>query len=318
MAQATLPKKKAKSKTVVDANGAAAEKPGPTSAPPVMKVTRYDQVSTFMMALVFGLVIAAFWLGVIYFTNRVVDSGDAVPVEIFEIGGEQGDSLDETLKVESPEDVTDDPSLADIEDEVQVEDTIENVIELAETASQQVEQQYEVATDSAGKPGSATGTGQRAFGSGPGTGNAHPPGARWFIRWSDQGSIDSYARQLDQFGIQLGVMLPGGEIVICTNLATAKPTVNRHKGKNPRKGWMYFTWAGGGRKVSDQKLLKKAGVDVGQGVILHFYPKQTEIKLLTLEKQYQNRDVKDIRRTYFVVRRAGSQYEFIVARQSSK
>ena len=80
---------------------------------------------------------------------------------------------------------------------------------------------------------------------------------------------------------------------------------------------LYFTWRGGLRKAGDLDLFQKAGVNATNAVmILHFYPPKTENVLANIEQNYKNRKAIEIKRTYFVVRRAKDGYEFAVSSQT--
>ena len=142
-----------------------------------------------------------------------------------------------------------------------------------------------------------------------------PREQRWFVRFGDRGTLSEYARQLDFFGIVLAALLPGGKMVYISQLSKAKPkTRTVTSGSNEKR--MYMTWQGGGRRKTDLELFQKVGINVGSGLIFHFYPNKTELMLARLERDYRKRPIKQIRRTYFVVRRKRSAYEFVVARQS--
>ena len=52
---------------------------------PVLKVTRYDLVTSFMIAIVVGLVIAVVWLTAIWLTNRLPKTDDRVDLELIEL-----------------------------------------------------------------------------------------------------------------------------------------------------------------------------------------------------------------------------------------
>ncbi|MGH7200365.1 MAG: hypothetical protein ACREJB_07145, partial [Planctomycetaceae bacterium] len=124
-----------------------------------------------------------------------------------------------------------------------------------------------------------------------------------------------YARQLDFFGIELGALLPEGKLVYLSNLSNSTPSkkiISTGSGEQR----LYMTWRGGGRKLADVQLFQKAGVDVRSATIFHFYPQKTEQMLARLELSYRNRPVREIRRTYFAVERAGNGYQFVVTRQS--
>jgi len=219
------------------------------------------------------------------------------------------------LQVDSPEPPTQDAALTDIDSEVtEMEETLENVIDVADQATSQAPQQFEVDYETSGKRGSATGTGRRALGSG-GDGAGVPREQRWFVRFSDSGTIDTYARQLDFFGIEFGLLTPDGRLVYVSNFTKARPdTRTVGTGKNEQR--LYMTWQGGGRKSADLKLFQRAGIDARVGTIFHFYPAKVEQNLAQLELGYRNRKIEEIRRTYFVVEDEGNGYKFVVTRQT--
>ena len=284
---------------------------------PVIRVTSYDKVSAFLIALVMGLILSVVWLAVVWANNRVSVTESTADLEILEMpGGVPDGAPDETLNVESPAEISDDPSLAEVPaEESEVQEMIENVIELADEATNQAEKQYELGLQNAGKPGSAKGTGRRPLGEGGGPGSGFPREQRWFVRFSDTGSVSAYAQQLQFFGIELGALLPGGKLHYLTDLTAAKPTLRTAStGKDEKR--LYMTWRGGSRRGADVELFKKAGVDVAGATLFHFYPPPVEQALAVLERDYANRPVKDIRRTYFAVRPASGRFEFYVTRQS--
>ena len=77
-----------------------------------------------------------------------------------------------------------------------------------------------------------------------------------------------------------------------------------------------MTWQAGNRKAADEKLFQKINVGVSDAILFHFYPKKTEQLLLQVEFDYAKRKASEIRRTYFVVAKKGSGYQFIVTRQT--
>ncbi|MCH7688426.1 MAG: hypothetical protein IH899_17385, partial [Planctomycetes bacterium] len=141
---------------------------------------------------------------------------------------------------------------------------------------------------------------------------------RWFVRFEDRAALDEYARQLDFFKIEMGVLFIGEKsMMVLSNLSKSRPTKKTVTASSMGKDKIHFNWSGGSRKKADLKLLEKAGVsNAAAGMIFHFYPRKTQAKLLRNEKAYRNRPAKEIRRTYFTVKRAGSGYEFQVTRQS--
>ena len=304
-------------RVVLDRQVAPLSSPPPQSAPePVLKETRFDLVSSSMMALVIGLGLSVVWLTVVWLTNRLPTAAGPVPVELIEVaGGSEDGAIDETLLVESPEEISDDPSVAEtFAEETEIQEVLDNVLELSDQAANLAQQQFETDSRNAGTPGSATGTGRRALGMGPGEGG-FPREQRWFVRFASEGTLDEYARQLEFFGIELAALFPSGEMIYLSDLSSPNPrkrSVNSGKGESR----MYMTWRGGDRKQGDMKLFGRAKVDVRGATILHFYPQQTEAMLAQLEHSYRNRPADQIRRTYFTVVGSGTGYEFRVTRQT--
>ncbi|WP_299466911.1 hypothetical protein [uncultured Gimesia sp.] len=283
---------------------------------PVMRVTQYDQVSSSLIAIVLALIIAVLWLSIVWITNRLPQTENEVALEMIDLaGGAEDGSPDESLLVESPEDPIDDPSQVDTPDEEnQVEEMLDSVVELSDKATQQVQQQMQTDLANSGKVGSAAGTGKRALGFGPGK-KGLPREQRWFIKFSDRGSLIDYAKQLDYFKIELGALLKSGKMIYLSDVSSDKP-VTRTESSGAEEKRLYMTWQGGERKTSDLSLFKKAGHNVTGAILFHFYPKETENKLLTIEKQYRNKNFDEIRRTYFTVRGDRAGYNFEVTRQT--
>ncbi len=288
----------------------------PKNSTPVLRVTTYERVSSSLITVVIALTIAALILGTIWFLNRRPPPIDAIPLELIELpGGEPDGFVDETLNLESPEEEIPDPSLAETpSEESEIQEMLEVVVDLADVASQQTQEQFDTAAENTGKVGSASGTGRRALGMGPGV-SGMPRSQRWFIRFSDRATVEQYASELEFFGIELGVLKADeGKLYIISNLTAARPkvrTVNTGKGETR----LYMTWQGGNRREADSKLFRKAGIDVGRDLILHFYPPKTEGLLARLERDKSRKPVEQISRTYFVVQKARSGgYEFVVTR----
>lgn len=282
---------------------------------PVLKVTRYERVSSSLMAIVMSLVFAVAFLFLIWITNRPQQAESDAELEIVELSGGFEDGFpDETLNVESPEEMTPDPSIPDLPtEETEIAESIESVMELSEDASMQMPQQVDVAFENSGKQGSAVGTGRRPLGAGPGTGG-FPRHQRWFVRFPDRGTLDDYAKQLDYFGIELAVLVEGGGIAYVSNLSSPAPQVRRAtSGKGENR--LFFTWQGGNRRAADLQLFQKAGLQVSGGTIFHFYPPEAEKMLAEAEVKYRNRKVADIRRTYYTVTTTGGGYKFEVTNQ---
>jgi len=288
---------------------------------PHIKLTKYDvAVSTLITtATCAGL---AFMVMVFIWLSNLLPSPVSREVTMLPAGDggwEDGDP-DATPNVESPEDATLDPSLANEETEVtELEEVTEQVIEVAENAATLVAPNEFTDSKNTGMPGSADGTGGRPLGSGgPGRGGAKRE-QRWFVEFADKGDLKSYAAQLDFFGIELGALFADdGRLMYMSNMQQARPTIREIRateGEAERR--LFMNWADGSedRRKADVELFQKAGVDASQAGIMHFYPAATEETLATIEQEFGGRTPNEIRRTYFRVRKAGSGFEFFVQNQ---
>src|SRR5436190_5893020 len=137
-------------------------RPMPAPRPPVIRVTRYDVVSSVLMAVGIALVLAMVGLIATWLATRLPKPHAAVPVELIELpGGSEDGVVGETLQLESPADPSRDANLAEVRaDETEIQQMLDNVLELAEEAVNQSPRQFELDTRNAGKPGSAQGTGR--------------------------------------------------------------------------------------------------------------------------------------------------------------
>jgi len=290
---------------------------GPVHPEPVMKLTRYDRVSSGMIAAFLFLILSTGVAASYWYATRPPREPELIPMELLDLsGGDPDGATEDAFEVESPEELVDDASLAEeVSEEVELQEMLDNVVELSDQAAMQLQQVNATGEQNVGNPGSAVGSGRRPLGSGPGSGGL-PREQRWYIRYADQSELDEYARQLDHFGIELGALLPVGELVYISKLSTATPAVRRvNTGSNEKR--LYMTWRGGERRQADAKLFTKAGIHVGRSEIFHFYPPKVEQLLATLEYNYAKRSAKDIRRTYFVVEsKPGGAYELVVTRQT--
>jgi hypothetical protein len=282
-----------------------------------MRVTPYDRVSSFMMSAVLASIVTVIAIVCWWYATRPAPEPVLVPIDFVAGGGYEDGSPDETLNVESPEE--ENPNAAPVEeqmDEQQIEEVLDAVVELSDRATEQVEQVLASDAATSGTPGSFHGTGGRPLGEGGGAGGGVARENRWFITFADKESIELYAKQLDFFGIELGVIYPQrGELVYVSKFSQgtpAKRVVQTGKGEMR----LYMTWQGGQRKAADIKLLQKAGVDPTGGVMVQFYPAQTEQLLAQAERSYANRPEREIRRTYFVIVPRGAGYSFAVSRQA--
>lgn len=299
-------------------------------AQPVLKVTLYERVSSALMAAMLGVGAILFAAVTYWLAHRPPPELKVVPLEIVQLepevdfGGSLEGVVGGTAEVDTGTDGGGGGGESVGSDVPTLESTLETVTSVAGTAAQQSTQAYLDAapptsnTTGAGSGGSGTGVGggRPPLGFGPGKGGGVPRELRWFVSFADDNSLDEYAKQLDAFGIELGVLMPDGRLIYVSQLSKPSPMQRvATTGKDEKR--LYFTWQGGERQQADIKLFQKAGITVGKGTIYHFYPPKLEEVLATHEYNYAKRKAKDIRRTYFVVEKQGGAYTFKVTRQTT-
>jgi hypothetical protein len=288
----------------------------PSVATPVLRDTLYDRVSSWTISLFAGVAVLCVFVVAVWVTNRLPTPPKSVPVELVEMpGGAEDGAPDETLRVDSPEPESRDASPAEVPaEQTEIAEALETVVEVSDSATQQVQQQFDTGVQNTGKTGSARGTGRKGLGVGPGV-CGMPREQRWFVRFCDKAGIEEDARQLEFFGIELGALLPDGRLAYVSKLTQPKPQV-RYAAGGAGEQRLYMTWQGGERRGADVDLFKRADVAVqGDTLIFHFYPKSTESMLAQLELNYRGRPLNQIRRTYFAVDSAAKGYQFTVIRQ---
>lgn len=281
-----------------------------------MGVTPYDRLTSVLIAACFFLVGAVLYLVSVWIANLRPAPKMLAAMEIIESpGGEPDGAPGETLLIESPEPEISDPApIEEVAEQTEVQEQMDAITELADDTALQENRTFEQSPVTAGKPGSAKGTGRKPLGMGGGKGGI-PREQRWFVNFAERGTLEEYSAQLQFFGIELGVLQPDGKLVLVSNLTAARPMVRTMTSGADEKR-LYMTWRGGGRKTLDLQIFQKAGVNASQGLIMHFYPQNTENVLANLELNYRNRKADQIKRTYFVVRNTKDGYEFSISSQT--
>ena len=289
----------------------------------------YDRVTSMLMAIVIGAAIVVGWLALIYqtyfeFSNRVTS-----PLQIVEVFGGGGGSADgapgSTEKIDVPgaeaaatasnnsEDAGDfeEPAVMNTP-AVMLDAVAEAGTNLAEVDVGPV--MSNGGPVASGRRASKIGSGGPGLGFGPGDGGV-PAEQRWSIIYNTGQTPEEYARQIDGLGVELAVVSGANQLAFASHFSAATPTVRYGSGQGDDR--LYFLWQGRGRKASDVALLKKAGIDVGEGVMIQFYPKAVERQLAELEVRYKGRQPAEIRVTRFGVVARSDGYGFTVLAQET-
>jgi hypothetical protein len=299
------------------------------AAAPVIRVTRYDQVWSTLVALIAVLLASVWFLYLVWGSFHPHPPKREQIVELIPdetSGGVENGSPTDSLKLEGtgPEraDATPGSSVADERPEVEqvlkdvALESSSNDSTGAVTSGASDQMQLDEAPVASFKGGHSLGTGTRpALGGGPGSKGGWPRQQRWYVQFAEQGSLDQYARQLDFFGIELGALLDNHTMAYLSDMSGQKPVVRRAASGEGEKR-LFFTWQGGKRRQADVELFTKAGIPIGPDtIIFHFYPPETENMLAVKERDFRNRPVRQIRRTFFVVVPGENGFSFDVTRQ---
>ena len=296
-------------------------------SPVVRGESDFDRVTSLLLAVILGAGLIFGWLIVIFATNHAYQSRVSAPLEIIEVSGGGGGSPDgqeggiETIQVPggaAAERASNNEEEATQFEEVTAEATPAAMLDsVAEAGQNMAEVDIGAVMPSGGKVASGVrssriGNGVVGYGFGPGDGGVKRED-RWSIVYSGQ-SPEEYALQLDALGVELAIV-SNKQMLYVSHFSQDQPSKRVGTGQGDNR--LYFIWRGQGRKGSDLALLRKAGIEVGDEVILQFYPDQAQQKLAQLEGRYKGRSPAEIRRTQFRVVPSGGSYDFEVASQET-
>ncbi len=269
-------------------------------------VTRYQRVSSMLVALVILLAVFVFVLFAVWLTGRILLSQTAVPVEFTELGegtGPMGGGME--LEALSEEEIGEETDLL----EPQLQDRLAAVADAVGTRSAMLDDPTLSDAQRSGRGGGGSGDGRL-----PGSGSGEGQGRHWEVRFLDRNTLQTYARQLDFFGIELGVLMPGNQVAYASGLSKPKPAAR--VGPADQEQRYYLTWRQGELQQADRELLARAGIDAQKRIILKFLPPKLEAELVALERQRAGNEADQVKKTYFAIRSAGEGYRFEVTDQS--
>jgi hypothetical protein len=286
-----------------------------------LRVSSYDRVSTWIMAMLFVTCIAVISLCLIYFGRKILITDFAVPVTPIAsggggTGGKGGAVGGGDLEPPNAED-------AAAVEESQTQDTLSALASaVASRTAALTDETIDVDETTQAKgdgrtPGSGGGRGGGAgggIGSGFGPGHAGPSEPRREIRF-EPASLLEYAQWLDYFKIELGVLGQDNKVYYAYNLSREKPDVR--VGDPAQETRLYMNPTDSQFAALDRQLAAKAGIASKGQIILQFFPNEAQAILVNLEqKQAGARKPETIRSTVFRVTHTGQNFEFSVADQT--
>ena len=272
-----------------------------------LQVSAYDQVASSVVAL---LIVVGFFtttLFLIWLTTRVYSRQMTRPVEYLEDLGESGENALGMAEDLEPPGVDE---LPDVE-QPQLSETLQAVTNVVSTQAAVLDTLH----GDSSLVGKGSGLGDHRTKGPGGIGGKRPERKINYITTSEE----AYARQLDFFKIELGVFRHESDMLdYAAKFSQAQPTT-RHgpKGEEKRD---YFVWTGNDPLAElDQQLLEKAGIRIGQGVILQFWPEDSWQLLLHTEANFAeaaDQERTSIRRTDFGVKTTKQGFELFVMDQA--
>jgi hypothetical protein len=285
-----------------------------------LNVSLYERASSGLLAMLITIGSVVSLLLIIWLSNKIFIPTVAVPVDLVEVSedGEGGGDGRPTggSQLDTPSDepvVGKDKETSDVQEEMTAVDSA-----LVSQAVGLDDPDLENPT----RHGSYGSGGGIYGGFGDGRGLGHGPGKpglprHWEVMFA-KNTLDAYARQLDFFKIELGVLMPDNKIIYVFNLAKPKPDTRTVSNPSLNEKRYYLTWRTGEMQQADKELLAKAGVDSQDHLILKFLPREVEMDLVVKERGFRGVDPKKMGKTRFGVRAVGDGFEFYVIDQTQK
>jgi hypothetical protein len=289
-----------------------------------LEVTRYDRASSWLIAMLVTVGVTVVMLVSLWLSGRIVAPESGAQVKYDPRFGENGGDLRDAGGSQ-----LDAPSIEPLVGHDKTTFQPQKDLGALGTAAANAADMEEPEPGVQGSQGTGDGINE-GNGSGEGLGNkkgkkpGKPPPVQpvlprhWEVVFQKGNTLDLYARQLDFFKIELGVVLPGNKVAYAFNLSKRKPDsrVNADPGNTEKR--YYLTWRSGDLEQADRELLLRAGIDAEGLLILKFLSAEVEAQLAGLEKGFRGNDPKDIKRTRFGVRADGKGFQFYVIDQLLK
>src|SRR5579871_384927 len=121
----------------------------PEIPPPILRVTKYDQVSAFLFAFIAALVVIVSALTFAWYASRAPKPREPVAVELLteNTGGSEEGVVGETLRVDSPLEANPDAGSAELAaEEPEPRESLDNVLGLTDVAVTQTQPQFDLGT----------------------------------------------------------------------------------------------------------------------------------------------------------------------------
>lgn len=273
-----------------------------------LAVSTYDRVASSILALILLVGASVLVLAVIVYTSRIFARQAAIPVTLTQVGG--GSATPNTG-------IGRDPEPMGVEDglelpQPQLEGALAAVSDaISDSQTSLSDETFE--GDPLSSRGSGLGDSRDAGPGGEGIPERIPRTERWEIRFARE-NLQSYAKQLDYFRIELAMLGDDNRVHYASNVSEASP---QKKTQSPElEDRLYMTWRSGPLQAADRELLSRAEISAKNGIILQFYPPEVENALSQIELAFAGaRSINQIRKTIFGIKQQAEEYSFYVIEQ---
>lgn len=272
-----------------------------------LQVNAYDRTATLLVALLVIVGLTVTGLVIVFLANRTfptIEPIPVVPVEATSPNANQG--------------IADEPEPPGFEEapeltEPQLQDTLE-ALTMAVTQKQVLLSDEQIDAQNEASKGQGLGDARMAGPGGDGVVERVPRWERWKIRFEPD-SVGEFARWLDYYEIEIGVLGRDNQIHYAYDLSSSSPkTKANDKPQQESRG--YTSAADGPMPELTMELARKAGIARLGSLVLLFYPFEVESVLWTMEREFSGgRDANEIRETVFTVEKARDGFEFEVIDQ---
>jgi len=254
------------------------------------KTSGYDRLSAALTAMILlvGFVVATLFL--IWLTSVIrFDSNVATPFKATDVGDDGNDK---------PEGFEDDQLDPGVEDFAEVETPqLAEALEAVSNAVSSIRANSEKVSGDAAVQGKGSGYGSRDGGP-SGTGDGVPEHKRWKISY-EVDNQQTYRRQLDFFGIEIGVVEPVGERIFRISGVSAKPQATESSREKESRS-LRFSHSKPRMKRWDQEIGQSARVETTGNLMVQFYNDNTRNLIAKAEDDYLKsvgRVLSEVRRT---------------------
>ena len=269
-----------------------------------LQPTRYDRASAALIAALILTGTTVLMLFIVWASSRVWTTPLAVDAELIEPPAGGGNAMGTARDLVEP-------------GEEEVEDLTEPELEQTlDTVTDALSDQLATLDSLGGEAVASTKGGGAGDSRQPGPGGADsnliPRHQRWQVLFTSS-NLESYAKQIDFFGIELAAV--GGAGATIDYAAGFSNDIQRRAGTPRDENRMYLTWQYGPLRNADVALLQKAEIATQGRILMQFLPAKVENRLANLEKRYceaKQTSLEKVQRTVFGVKGTRGGYEFYV------